>query len=70
MHQDVLKKYAEIGKMNANESIVGVYDTKMKVKDARGTMLSMFEYESLGIDQPFALYDTQKFNNIINNILL
>lgn len=63
---EVLKIYSKIGKRSTYESFVVVYDNKMKVVHDSGAVLSVFYYDSIGLEKPFALFDANKLLQIIN----
>jgi hypothetical protein len=61
---EVFKIYARIGKRSPNESFLVVYDTQLKVIHTSGTIISTYHYDSIGLEEPFALFDSNKLINV------
>jgi len=63
---EVFKIYSKIGKRSVNESFLVVYDTQLKVVHDSGAIMSTYQYDSIGIDKPFALFDSNKLIRATN----
>ena len=63
---EVFKIYSRIGKRSPNESFLVVYDTQLKVIHTSGAIMSTYKYDSIGLEEPFALFDSNKLIRVTN----